>query len=148
MIQHVLSFLPEKHRPLAARFIRYLAVGGTGFLIDAGGMELLRFAGLHIYAARALSMAFAMLCTYFLHRHLTFSDAGKPASVKKQAAGFVVAQLFANGTNYAIFCGILALLPEPHGFIARFFVLCIGTGVGLLLNFVLLSKAVFKKTAP
>ena len=45
---------------LTPTFLRYLLVGGFGFVVDYGGMEILYHLDLDIHAARALSMTGAI----------------------------------------------------------------------------------------
>lgn len=130
-------------RRLGPSFLRYLLVGGLGFLVDAGLLELFIFLDLSVYAARGLSMTLAIGVTYLLHKNFTFTDAAKPAKTSAQAAGFVACQLFAAAINYGVFCLLLAALPD--GFIARMFSLCCGVGAGLAVNFVLLRFFVFPR---
>ena len=128
-------------RRLGPSFLRYLLVGGLGFLVDAGLLELFIFFDLSVYAARGLSMTLAIGVTYLLHKNFTFTDSVKPAKTSEQAAAFVGCQLFAAAINYGVFCVLLGLLPA--GFIARMFSLCCGVGAGLAVNFVLLRFFVF-----
>lgn len=128
-------------RRLGPSFLRYLAVGGLGFLVDAALLELFIFFDLSVYAARALSMTLAIGVTYLLHKNFTFTDAAKPAKTSQQAAAFVACQLFAAAINYGVFCLLLGLLPA--GFIARMFALCCGVAAGLSVNFMLLRFLVF-----
>ncbi len=128
-------------RRLGPSFLRYLLVGGLGFLVDAALLELFIFFDLSVYAARGLSMTLAIGVTYLLHKNFTFTDSARPAKTHQQAAAFVACQLFAAAINYGVFCILLALLPA--GFIARMFSLCCGVGAGLAVNFVLLRFLVF-----
>lgn len=125
-------------------FLRYLLVGGLGFVADALLLEIFVRLGLSVYVARFLSMTLAMGCTYALHRNFTFTDAAKPAHTALQAAAFVVCQCVAAAVNYGVFCLLLWLLPEPVGTIGRLFALCWGVGAGLAVNFVLLRLLVFR----
>ncbi len=131
-------------RRLGPSFLRYLLVGGLGFIVDAALLELFIFCDLSVYAARGLSMTLAIGVTYLLHKNFTFTDAVQPAKTHQQAAAFVACQLFAAAINYGVFCTLLALLPG--GFIARMFSLCCGVAAGLAVNFVLLRFFVFPRS--
>lgn len=130
-------------RRLGPSFLRYLLVGGLGFLVDAGLLELFIFFDLSVYAARGLSMTLAIGVTYLLHKNFTFTDAVKPAKTSAQAAGFVACQLAAAAINYGLFCGVLAILPV--GFVFRMVALCSGVAAGLAFNFVVLRLFVFPR---
>lgn len=128
------------------QFSRYLIVGGTGFLIDAIGMEVFLKLGLHIMEARACSMTLAMVAAYFLHRAFTFrGSAAAAAPVSQRQFGlYVLCQLTAAAFNYGVFATVLYfIMPQPPGFSARMFSLCAGVGVGLFFNFTLLRYVVF-----
>ena len=106
----LLGRLPVLNR-FSPQFLRYLVVGGIGFLVDVGGLELFLPCGLSVYTARLLSMAIAIASTYLLHKSFTFMDAAKPARSAGQFAGFVLCQTGAAVLNYRIFCLIIAFLP-------------------------------------
>ncbi|MDE1152732.1 MAG: GtrA family protein [Micavibrio sp.] len=128
---------------LGPQFLRYLFVGGIGFIVDAGGMELFIHLGMQVYHARLLSMAMAIASTYLLHRLFTFADSAKPKNSFQQFAAFFLCQSLAAAANYGVFCALLALQPQPVFFIGRMFALCSGVAVGLAMNFVLLRRFVF-----
>jgi putative flippase GtrA len=148
-----------KLHPLAAAFLtpaflRYLLVGGFGFMLDAGGMEILFHLGLGIHAARALSMTGAIGCTYLFHRFYTFTDSKRPAKTGAQFAAFGMVQLAAAALNYGIFCAVLwaqprfmpAPLPGLWQDVFHLFAVGLGVGAGLVFNFILLRRLVFKTT--
>ncbi|MEZ0224779.1 MAG: GtrA family protein [Alphaproteobacteria bacterium] len=140
------------HGFLTPAFLRYLLVGGFGFVLDAGGMEILYHLGLDIHAARALSMTVAIGCTYLFHRYYTFTDSARPAKSGAQFAAFGAVQLAAAALNYGLFCAVLWLqprfLPTPlPGLwqdVFNLFAVGVGVGAGLVFNFVLLRLLVFK----
>lgn len=128
---------------LGPAFLRYVLVGGLGFIADALLLEIFVRLSLSVYIARLLSMTLAMGCTYALHRNFTFTDAAKPARTGAQVIAFLVCQLIAAGVNYGVFCLLLAFMPAPVGLIGRMFSLCCGVGAGLAVNFFLLRLFVF-----
>lgn len=137
---------------LTPAFLRYLLVGGFGFVLDAGGMEILFHLGLDIHAARALSMTGAIGCTYLFHRFYTFTDSQRPAKTGAQFTAFFVVQLAAAALNYGIFCAVLWLqprvmptpLPGLWQDVFNLFAVGAGVGAGLVFNFILLRMLVFK----
>ncbi|TAL32766.1 MAG: hypothetical protein EPN97_09735 [Alphaproteobacteria bacterium] len=137
---------------LTPAFLRYLLVGGFGFVLDAGGMEILYHLGLDIHAARALSMTGAIGCTYLFHRYYTFTDSKRPAKTGAQFAAFGMVQLAAAALNYGIFCAVLwaqprvipAPLPGLWQDVFHLFAVALGVGAGLVFNFILLRMLVFK----
>lgn len=126
----------------ARQFLRYLLIGGIGFLLDAGATEALVQSGVNVYAARLAAMFLAIVCTYGLHRAFVFKDAAARASAAN-FSGFAAVQGFASVLNYAVFCWALLLVPQPVAAAGRFFAVCCGVGAGLAVNFLLLRYAVF-----
>jgi putative flippase GtrA len=142
-------------------FARYLVVGAIGFMIDAGGMEMLVVFSLNVYIARVISMTTAIVLCYRLHRGFTFAqkhmtDALPETQGRFQA--FVVCQLLAALLNYGVFCVALGafslpwfaalvpgwpFLPAPD-FFARMGALSLGVGAGLVANYILIRKVFVK----
>jgi putative flippase GtrA len=127
--------------------LRYLAVGGVGFLVDAAGMEGFVHLDVEVHLARVMSMLLAIASTYFLHRYFTFKGAEAPKSAGSQFTAFGAIQIAAAILNYAIFSRVLYALPEPVGTIGRLFALSLGVAAGLCFNYLLLQKIVFRTKA-
>lgn len=127
--------------------LRYLAVGGVGFLVDAIGMEGFILLGFKVHLARVMSMLLAIASTYLLHRYFTFRGAAAPKSAGSQFTAFGAIQIAAAILNYAIFSRVLYALPEPVGTIGRLFALSLGVAAGLCFNYLLLQKVVFRAKA-
>lgn len=121
----------------ARRIGRFLLVGGTGFLVDAGLTELLVAAGLHPLAARAAAFALAVLVTYGLNRRFTFA-AARPARAA-EGGRYLAVNLAAMGVNYAVFAAVLAAVPGVRPFLA---VAC-GSAVALAVSYAGYSRFVF-----
>lgn len=66
--------------PRIARLAKFLAVGGIGFVIDAGLVYLLSQAGMSPITARIPSILAAILATWTLNRRLTFRVAQRPSA--------------------------------------------------------------------
>lgn len=127
----------------APQFLRYLMVGGAGFVLDAAGMELLVHAGTPVWSARACSMALAIMATYALHKYFTFHATNDTAPNARQFSGHVACQLLAGLLNYLVFLCLLRLLPQPVEMTGRLAALCAGVGVGLAANYILLKRYVY-----
>jgi putative flippase GtrA len=150
-----------KLHPLLKRFatpafLRYLLVGGFGFVLDAGGTEILYHLDLDVHAARALAMTGAIFCTYLFHRYYTFTDSRRPQRTSSQFLAFGAVQLTAAALNYAIFCVVLwsqpffmpAPLPAPWQDFFNIFAIGAGVGAGLVFNFLMLRLLVFQEVQP
>ncbi len=151
-----MTLLPLIRRFITPAFLRYLVVGGVGFVLDAGGAEIFYHLGLDVHAARALSMTGAIGCTYLFHRYYTFTDSRKPVRTSSQFVAFGAVQLTAAALNYAIFCLVLWLqpfvmpapLPGLWQDVFNVFAIGAGVGAGLVFNFLMLRLLVFPAGTP
>lgn len=134
-------------RLINPQVLRYLAVGGVGFIVDAAGMEAFVHLDVEVHLARVMSMLLAIASTYLLHRYFTFKGAEAPKSAGSQFTAFGAIQIAAAILNYAIFSRVLYALPEPVGMIGRLFALSLGVAAGLCFNYLLLQKVVFRTKA-
>jgi len=92
------------------RFLRFMVVGGVGFVVDAGVTLGLLATGLFgPFSARAIAIALALLCTWFCNRNFTFGKSGHHVvreGVLYGSVGITSALL-----NYAIYSGLLLSMP-------------------------------------
>ena len=109
-VERVLRRLPIS--PLIWRIARFLCVGLVGLGVDSALFWGLYKSGAAVELARALSLGVATLVTWTLNRVFTFAPSGRPP-LQEMARYFAVA-LGAQGFNYALFLGLLRLLPEAH----------------------------------
>ncbi|WP_084398587.1 GtrA family protein [Henriciella aquimarina] len=114
----------------AARFLRFVMIGGLSFLVDAGLLVLMMKLGAGPFAARVVSIAVAMLVAWRLNRALTFGsshdgqlrEAGRYALV----AGSVAA------LNYALYAGLLLAVPACPPVLATAMSTLLCTGASFL----------------
>ncbi len=86
------------------RFARFIAVGGIGFLVDAGVLTLaVRVLGASVYPARALSFSVAVFATWLLNRAFVFGHAGRGAPIVGEYSRYLVTQVIAAFCNLAVF---------------------------------------------
>lgn len=89
--------------------IRFGLVGSLGFLIDVSVLAaLVHGAAWSPFAARAVAMATAILCTWRLHRHWTF-PAGRMRPPLHQSLIYGTFQLLTVSLNYSVF-SVLVLM--------------------------------------
>ena len=82
-------------------FLRFLLVGGVGFLIDIGLTQLLITSDVSAVIARLPALATSMLFTWLANRHFTFAvNTGRTFS---EAVRYVVVALFFATTNYGVY---------------------------------------------
>ncbi len=57
------------------QFLRFVVVGGVGFIVDGGLLLILLAYGVDTYLARVFSFPMAVISTWWLNRIWTFSSA-------------------------------------------------------------------------
>ena len=72
------------------KFLRFVVVGATGFLVDAGVLWLfLTFTPVGPLAARIVAIAVAMTTTWLLNRHFTFGASKRSMVSEGFRYGFI-----------------------------------------------------------
>ena len=111
------------------RPIRFLSIGGIGLATDLGVFTIIAALGLHPLIARLGSLAVATLVTWRLNRELTFDRSGRHQH--DEAVRYAIVTIFAQGTSYAIFAGlvltVLASLPQVA--------IVIGAAIGAIVSY-------------
>jgi putative flippase GtrA len=129
----------------ASRFLRFSVVGGFGFVVDVSVFFLLHdIAGLNAYAARPFSILAAMICTWLGNRILTFRDhaAEGVGAIFAEWLKFAATNTVGALLNYATFASLVGFAPPPFNY--RYLALVAGTAVGLVFNFTLSKRIVFR----
>lgn len=116
------------------QFLKFLAVGGVGFVVDAGVLTSLVALGLPAIPARVLSFAVAVSVTWVLNRHWTFvaSVGAEPREFRMMSRYFAV-QTFGTLCNFAVFSLLISQWTETPW--TAFVALAAGSAVGLVVNF-------------
>lgn len=130
---------------LASRFLRFGIVGAGGFVIDTSIFFVLHdLAGLSPYVARAFSILIAMSGTWFGNRTLTFREhaATGGRAILREWLTFAAANAIGNLSNYLMFSALITFASPPFNY--RYFALVAGTAVGLVFNFTLSKRVVFR----
>lgn len=117
-------------------FLRFLLVGGVGFVIDAGLTWLLVRLGADPMWARPPAIGVAMAFTWFANR--TFTYAVKTARSWHEAARYFLLALAMSGVNYGIY---LFLMQLGMGIVPA---VALATGCQAVLSFYLYRHLVFK----
>lgn len=122
-------------------FLRFLATGGTGFVIDAaifaGGLRL----GLATSLARLIAFCCALTFTFFSNRSFTYRS--REQNIVRQFGLYVLASSAGAAVNLGVFFLYLFASPIAEHKPAVAFVL--GIGAGLVANFLMYSKFVFSR---
>jgi putative flippase GtrA len=116
-----------------SRFLRFSAVGGVGFVVDAGVLlALVHALGMNPIVARMFSFSIAVLVTFELNRTWSFGSIRLHRPLMAfltylgvQGAGFLC--------NLAVYTAAIFALPPP--FNAPLLCLAVASAAGLLVNY-------------
>jgi putative flippase GtrA len=129
-----------------SRFLRFGVVGGAGFLVDEAVLTVLHYLiGLDRYSARAISIFCAATFTWWGNRNLTFAEQatrGGPAELAREWLKFMLANAVGALVNYGTYTLCVSFAPSPLS--NPLLATAIGVGVGLVFNFTLSKRFVFK----
>ena len=126
-------------------FARFAVIGGFGYFVDAGvlafGTGVLK---LEFEAGRAFSIFVAMAFTWLGNRYFTFRDrrARGFSAAMREWLKFIGANSVGAVFNYGV--SVLAVHYGPHPLDNKFIAQACGVLAGLVFNFTLSSKMVFK----
>lgn len=124
------------------QFLRFGVVGVAGFLVDAGVLTAMLWAGIGPYAGRVVSYLAAASTTFALNRAWTFRSAARDAPVAAQWGRFVLLNLIGFAANYGTYAALIAGTET----VAAYPVIGVAAGslAGMFLNFGLSRRYVFK----
>ena len=126
-------------------FLRFAVIGGLGYFVDAGvlafGTGVLK---LEFEAGRAFSIFVAMAFTWLGNRYFTFRTrrARGFSPAMREWLKFIGANSVGAVVNYGI--SVLAVHYGPSPLDNKFIAQACGVLAGLIFNFTLSSKMVFK----
>jgi putative flippase GtrA len=127
-----------------SRFLRFAIVGACGFLVDESVLAAMHYGvGLRYYISRAISIFCAMTFTWWGNRNLTFREHAAVGNARFQEwLRFVIANAFGAGVNYGVSLLLTNFAPTPAN--NPFLATAAGVAVGLVFNFTLSKRFVFK----
>ena len=126
----------------AFQVIRFLIVGGVGFVVDAVALLLMvHWAGWSPVWSRIPSLLIALTTTWWLHRSFTFSWARKAAPSRQEWMRFVVANAVGNGLNLCLYWALIGLLG--WGILIS---LAIASIAAAAINYTMSARWVFRRT--
>lgn len=128
--------------PGPAELFHFLAVGGSGFIIDVTVYYLLQLLGVEHRLARAISFWPAVTSNWFLNRTTTFSERGRRPRLR-QWLEFVVSCLI----GFSVSWGSYFILTTFTEFFDqyRLLALLLGAAVGAVFNFTAASLFVYSE---
>ena len=131
---------------LRSRFLRFGVVGGAGFLVDETVLTILHYLiGLDRYSARAISIFCAATFTWWGNRNLTFAEHATTGGIGEMArewGKFMLANAVGAAVNFGTYSVLVGVAPAPLS--NPLLATAIGVGVGLIFNFTLSKRFVFR----
>ncbi|HWD50744.1 MAG TPA: GtrA family protein [Rhizomicrobium sp.] len=129
----------------SSRFLRFAVVGGTGFIVNEAVLYLIHevFA-VEPYAAGVLAFAVTVTYTWMGNRFLTFRDkaAHGARAMLQEWVKFVGANMIGFVVNYSTYIALITFAHPPLN--NPYIALACGTLAGMLFNFTLSEKLVFR----
>lgn len=132
--------LPRPHR----EHLQFALAGILGLVVDVLSLYLLLLAGSGFYLGRALSFLLAVIATWLVNRHYTFS-AGRAQSDKgliQEFGHYLLAMSGGGAINYAVYSLLVWQLP-PAPWLALLAVAA-GSLSGMVFNFCAAKWLVFR----
>jgi putative flippase GtrA len=125
------------------RFARFCVVGGVGFVVDAGVLQILFWLGIDPMWGRGVSFPTAVATTWYLNRRFTFGN--RPPSGAARTKYFV-GQVIGALINLAAFTLALRVIPALRAL--PVIALGVGTVPALCFNFAWSHWVVFPRHQP
>jgi len=128
-----------------SRFLRFALVGGAGFLVNEFALWIaLTVLGVGKYIGGLIGFLAAVTFTWWGNRLLTFPDRAARGlrPLLLEWLRFVGANGVGFGVNYGLYAALVTFAPAPAG--NPYLALACGTIAGLLFNFILSSRLVYR----
>lgn len=146
---------PLVEKLAASKFLRFGAVGGAGFFVNAVALAFAKeILGLGDLAGWVFGFAVAVTFTWWGNRTITFHE-HKSTGVKAvvaEWARFFATNSFGAAANFAVYAVLVYWIPWPLLLLPPALVaypaLAIGVLVGLVFNFTLSKRLVFRAGPP
>ena len=123
-----------------SRILRFVVVGGIGFIADAGMLVLLLAeTPLGPFAARLVSVAFGLAVTWLCNRTLTFQPSSR--GMLREGARYGGVGITTSIVNYVIYSGLLVAMP----WMAPLLALVIASLAAMTLSYLGYSRLVFDR---
>ena len=150
-LQPVLARLREMKARLIKRldpeFVRFVVVGGLGFVMDTSLLQVFLRLGLGYYTGRIPSFLIACAVTWVINRVWTFKT-GRQTGKARSAALYLGVQCVGWGANLVIYGLCLLLFPGLKSFPLIMLPLALGAGTGMVVNFLGSKHLAFRARAP
>lgn len=141
-----MNFAERLRNLLPSPYLRFGLVGGCGFLVDETILTIVHYGlGVDRYSARAISIFCAATFTWWGNRNLTFAEhatTGGPLALAREWFKFMLANGVGALVNYSTYTLFVSFAPAP--FSNPLLATAAGVGVGLVFNFTLSKRFVFR----
>lgn len=120
----------------------FLSVGAVGFLADFSAFTaLLWVMPSSVYLTRIMAFCGAVFVTWYLNRRFTFKRTGT-GGILAEIAAYFAASGVSGGLNISTYSAIVYLAGQT--WFALYAAMVAGTLVGLVSNYLLYTRAVFR----
>lgn len=133
------------HRLTSSRLLRFGAVGAAGFFVNEAALAVAKLGlAMNDHAAWVFGFAVAVTFTWWGNRNFTFHDKKSEGHFGMVAewARFVATNGLGAVANFAVYSLMIAFTPWPLN--VPYVALAFGVLVGLIFNFTLSKKLVFR----
>ena len=122
------------------RFLRFVVVGGIGFVADAGMLALLlAVTPLGPFVARLISIVFGLTVTWLCNRTLTFEPSGR--GMLREGARYGGVGITTSVVNYLVYSLLLLAMP----WMAPLLALVMASLAAMALSYLGYSRLVFDR---
>lgn len=136
---------------LASKFLRFGVVGGLGMPVNLAALAVAKeWLGLHDLLAWFFGFLAAVTFTWWGNRTFTFHEHKSTghSGILAEWARFFLTNSFGAAANWVVYALLLWWVPWPLGLMREslraYPALCVGVLVGLIFNFTLSKKLVFR----
>jgi len=127
-------------------YLRFGLVGASGFVVDETILTILHYGiGIDRYSSRAVSIFCAATFTWWGNRNLTFAEhaaVGGLGALAHEWLKFMLANGIGAVANYSAYTLLVSFAPYP--FDNPLVATALGVAVGLVFNFTLSKRFVFR----
>lgn len=137
----VVSFLINPVKANGAKLVKFGMVGVIGFLVDAVVLFLvMRFFAADPFSGRVVSIAAALLTTWYLNRRFTFSV--KTRASIEEGVGYATIKLAGQVLNFSIYSSLILFSPVLN---APLSALAAASILVMAFNFLMLDRVLYRR---
>jgi putative flippase GtrA len=127
--------------PLIDRFWRFGVAGLIGFVVDTAVLYLLKD-WLGPYGARLVSFCAGVVSTWLVNRNFAFGTVEKHLPLWREFVTYFMAMIAGGAVNFIAYSLLVATIPLFFAY--PILAVAIGTGFGMVVNFALAHRLVFR----